>query len=76
MNANALKARIMLFGKTIDEVVKELDEKQGVKISRETFYRKLKGTSDFSRKEILALSELLDMTDADTMDIFFNDRVS
>lgn len=76
MNSNALKARIMLLGKTIDDVVTELEKKHHVKISRETFYRKLKGTSDFNRKEILALSELLNMSDSDTLDIFFNDRVS
>jgi hypothetical protein len=76
MDSNALKAKIILFGKTIDDIVNELEEKKGVKLSRETFYRKLRGTSDFSRKEILALSELLDMSDSETMDIFFNDKVS
>lgn len=76
MNTNALKARIMLHGVKIEDFVKELEEEKGVKISRETFYRKLKGTSDFSRKEILAISELLKMSDLETMEIFFNDRVS
>lgn len=76
MNTNALKARLTLIGKSVDDIVRDLDAKKGIKISRETFYRKLRGTSDFSRKEILALSELLDLTDSDTISIFFNDKVS
>lgn len=72
MNANALKARIMLHGKTIESVVAELKDRKDVKLSKETFYRKLKGTSEFNRIEILALSELLEMSDKDIMDIFFN----
>ena len=72
MNSNALKSRLVLLGITVDGLIKMLEEKE-VKMSRETFYRKLKGTSDFNRKEILALSETLDMTDNDVMSIFFND---
>lgn len=76
MNTNALKAKIMLHGYIIEDFVKELERKKSVKLSKETFYRKLRGTSDFSRKEILAISELLNMSDHDTMEIFFNDGVS
>jgi hypothetical protein len=76
MNSNALKARLVLLGKTVDDIITELNCKKNVKLSRESFYRKMKGTSDFTRKEILALSELLVLTDNDIMDIFFNEMVS
>ncbi len=76
MNSNALKARLKLMGKTVEDIVRELRKVKNVKMSRETFYRKLKGASDFTRKEILALSELLELSDSDTMNIFFNEKVS
>lgn len=76
MDGNILKSRIVSKGKSINEVLKELNIKCGLTIGRTTFYRKMYGASEFNRKEILALTDVLDLSDADMMHIFFDKEVS
>nr|DAN97730.1 MAG TPA: Regulatory protein-modification, helix-turn-helix, transcriptional regulator, DNA [Caudoviricetes sp.] len=75
MNANALKGYIISRGFTIEKLVEELN-KNNVSISKNTFYRNLKGEQQFDRIEILMISKILRMTDEDIMNIFFNEKVS
>lgn len=75
MNAKGLKTKMLALDLTVDEVINNL-ENHGVKMSRVTFYRKMKGTSEFNRMEILALSKILKLTDDETIDVFFNEKVS
>lgn len=49
MKINLLKAHMALKGKSINEIVDLLG------ISKSTIYRKLKGKSEFTRKEMLLL---------------------
>jgi len=73
MNAYALKAKITINKKTVDDVIADLENIKGMKISKSAFYRKMNGKSEFDRKEILALAEVLGMSDEEIMSIFFND---
>lgn len=65
MNANKLKGRIVEMGLSIDKVA------SGIGINPATMYRKLNGESEFTRDEILALAQVLNLTDGDIISIFF-----
>lgn len=75
MNAMGLKLRMISLGLTVDELIQKLGE-IGVRMSKVTFYRKLKGTSEFNRKEILAMSKILNLSDTETLEVFFDEKVS
>lgn len=70
MNLNALKGEIVKKGMTIKACAKELG------MAHFSLERRLKGEIDFKQKEILKLSEVLRLTDAEIIEIFFDDEVS
>lgn len=70
MNAILLKCQIILNNKNITEIAEELE------ISKSSFYRKLKGKSEFTRQEISKIIGLLNLNTDTAMKIFFNDKVS
>lgn len=67
---NILRSLIVLKGKTIPEVAKEMG------ISKNALYRKICGKSEFTRREISALVSILDIETYKAMEIFFNLKVS
>lgn len=75
MNANELKLVIYERGFKINEFICVL-AKEGVLISRTAFYRKMKGITEFNRREIAAIQKALDLEDNMVMKIFFNKKVS
>lgn len=75
MNGNALKGLIISKGFTIITLLAKMNEK-GSSMSKNTFYRNLNGVQEFDRKEIIDMAEILEMTDKDIMNIFFNENVS
>lgn len=70
MNFRKFKAAIALNGLTQTEVI------QLSKINQSRFYRVLRGEDEFDRGEIVALSEVLNLSDQDIIDIFFAEKVS
>lgn len=70
LNTNLLKAQMLLRNKKISDVAQELN------ISKSALYRKLNGKSDFTRREIYALMNFLQIEPTDAMSIFFNEKVS
>lgn len=70
MKSNELKAEIIRNGFS----VKKIADAIGVKES--TFYRKLRGDTQFKQCEILALKLTLDLSNDDINDIFFTPQVS
>ncbi len=70
MDINMLKAQFVLKGKSISDIAGLLN------ISKSAIYRKLKGKSEFTRKEILLLISFLEINTDKAMSIFFNDKVS
>lgn len=70
MNTPALKARMILMGKTISEMCAELG------ISRTAWFRKISGMSQFTQSEIRILRRELELDDHETALIFFNEKVS
>ncbi|HAT4312936.1 TPA: helix-turn-helix transcriptional regulator [Clostridium perfringens] len=67
---NILKSLIVLKGKTIPEVAKEMH------IGKSTLYKKIYGESEFTRKEISELMSILEIEPYRAMEIFFNAKVS
>lgn len=63
--ANLLKAKIIACEKTAKDVASMLG------INESTFYRKIRGKSDFTRDEIQKIREYLKMTVEEVEDIFF-----
>lgn len=65
LNKNKLKAKVIENGLTMEKVAKELD------INVTTLYRKINGTSDFTRSEMHKIKDLLNLSVKDAVDIFF-----
>jgi len=70
MNENKLKARMLVREKSIDELCAALN------ISRSAWFRKVAGTSEFTQSEISELRKQLALDDNETIDIFFDEKVS
>lgn len=71
MNIQKLKSSMVLHGLKNDDLLNLLHEK-GVKISRVTWYKRLNGSTEFTRSEISALAEILQLEEQEIIDIFFN----
>lgn len=70
MNSKELKVQMIRKEKTVDQLCTALG------ISRTAWFRKVSGRSQFTQGEILGLRYELDLDDAQTGIIFFNDEVS
>lgn len=67
---NVLKSLIVLNGKSIPEVANMMN------LSKSSLYRKIRGESEFTRKEITELIDILHIEPYKAMEIFFNIKVS
>ena len=70
MNTKELKAQMVRKEKTVDQLCASLG------ISRSAWFRKIGGESQFTQGEITELRKELELSDEQTGDIFFNERVS
>lgn len=70
LSVNELRAEIARRGET----VKSVSCKMGM--DRATFYRKMRGVSDFTRAEIQKLVYILGLSNTAAMKIFFADDVA
>ena len=65
-----LKLDLSSKGFTVETLVRRMIE-SGVKITKQTFYNKLNGKTEFTRTEIKALIEILQLTNDRIIAIFF-----
>ena len=72
MNTRLLKATITLEGLKMTEFFIKLNEKKPI-MTASAFYKKLRGETEFTREEIQAISEVLNLTDEQLLGIFFED---
>jgi len=75
MNRDLLQGKLRTVGKNFSWLLEEL-KKRGTPISHSAFYRKLKGTSEFERHEISAISRTIGLSKEEMTDIFFDELVS
>ena len=66
-NKNKFRAKVIEKGFTMKQIAEVLY------ISEVTLYRKINGTSDFTRKEIQKLKEILKLDAKTTEEIFFTE---
>lgn len=66
-NKNKLRAKVIEKGFTMKQIAEVL------RINEVTLYRKINGTSDFTRKEIQKLKEILKLDAKTTEEIFFTE---
>lgn len=71
MNKKMLRCIMINQEISVNELVKELLIKYNVSMNRSTFYRKISGTSEFDRKEINAISKVLNLSSTQIIHIFF-----
>lgn len=70
MNERLLKSIMALKDISYDDLITQIG------ISKSAFYRKKKGDSEFTRKEIQIISNCLDLSDEQLSEIFFNHKVA
>lgn len=75
MNVDKLKDEIKDRGYSVIGFLHVL-EKNGVNMSKNSYYRKLKGETEYTRSEILGIKEVLGLSNDEVEAIFFNDKVS
>ena len=71
MDYNLLKSKAKYHGMSTAELTRQLN-KAGTEISLPTMYNKMGGDTEFTRSEIQAIKEVLNLSDAEVMDIFFD----
>ena len=75
MDRRLLKSKVVLNGFKVDELLEKINRDEYI-MDRNRYYRCMRGDDEFDRKEIQAMSEALNLTDAEMLDIFFKEEVS
>jgi len=70
VDTNKLRGAIVANGKNQQQVAEEIG------IDRSTFYRKMKSGGEFSVGEASKMAEVIPLTDAEAIAIFFNGNVA
>ena len=70
MDTKELKVAMLRKDKSVEQLC------AAIGISRSAWFRKVGGFSQFTQHEIMGLRNELDLDDAQTISIFFNDKVS
>ena len=70
MDNKKLKAAIVASGYRIDDFISEVANK--VEFTRDMYYSRVSGRTEFKRSEIAACKEVLGLTDEETIKIFIN----
>ena len=71
MDYRLLQSKSAYRGMSTAELTRKLNE-AGTEISLPSMYNKMAGRTEFTRSEIQAIKEVLNLSDAEVMDIFFD----
>lgn len=75
MDANLLKGTLRIKGFSIAEMVDAMKEAD-VEISNSSFYKKLRGETEFTASEISAITKIAGLNKNEMYNIFFKELVS
>lgn len=75
MKANVFLGILKTKGKNVDWLVERMNE-EGETIVRSTIYKKLRGESEFQSSQIKAISRIMELSNKEMLDIFFEELVS
>lgn len=70
IDKNALKSKVVAKGYKVDEFIQAV-KKTGVTFNESAYYDGLNGRREFDRGQIRAISEVLELTESEILDIFF-----
>ena len=76
MDVNLLKSEIIKNGLSISRLIDQLNQEEGVQISKSSFYKKLRGETEFTRDEIRGISRIVDLDEHEIYQIFFTELLS
>lgn len=71
MREELLRANMVAQKMSTDDLLRKLQDTEG-RMSRAAFFNKKNGRSEFTRSEIQAISEVLQLNTEQVMDIFFS----
>lgn len=74
MEVEKLKNKVSEYG-GVNRLLVNL-RKRGVLLSRASYFRKMRGITEFTRGEIIGLAAELKMDDSEVYEIFFKQEVS
>lgn len=73
MNYNLLKSKIYARGMKVEEFIEKMNENVHGNFSKTVYHKRMIGAVSFRREEIIACKKVLDLTQEDLMEIFFNE---
>ena len=73
MNYNLLKSKIYARGMKVEEFIEKMNENVHGNFSQTVYHKRMTGAVSFRREEIIACKKVLDLTQEDLMEIFFNE---
>ncbi len=75
MNSEKLQDKVQERGYSVIDFLHTL-HKNGVPMSKNSYYRKLKGETEYTRTEILGIRTVLRLSNKEVNEIFFEEEVS
>lgn len=73
MNYNLLKAKIIERGLKVEDFIDKMNENINGTFTKTVYRSRMIGKVSFRREEIVACKKILDLSDDEIMDIFFED---
>lgn len=73
MNYNLLKAKIIERGLKVEDFIDKMNENINGTFTKTVYRSRMIGKVSFRREEIVACKKILDLSDNEIMDIFFED---
>ena len=75
MKSNQFLGRLKSMGKNVDWLESQMT-KNAEQVSRSAIYKKLRGESEFTALQIKVISKVMNFTNDEMLDIFFEELVS
>ncbi|MDB1686245.1 hypothetical protein P7D43_16705 [Enterococcus avium] len=75
MKSNVFLGQLKMQGHNIEWLLNQMTER-GVSITKSTIYKKLRGESEFNASEIKVISDIMQYSEKEMYDIFFEELVS
>lgn len=75
MKSNVFLGQLKMQGHNVEWLLDQMAER-GLSISKSTIYKKLRGESEFNASEIKVISDIMQYTEKEMYNIFFEELVS
>lgn len=75
MKSNVFLGQLKMQGRNVEWLLNQMAER-GSSISKSTIYKKLRGESEFNALEIKIISDIMQYSEKEMYDIFFEELVS